>query len=315
MALTEKQYYHFHIYVVSKKIHYDDRGGLATCLKMHPAVDSMGLYKEGHDIASILSAYRFINTIFIDPHTIGFEATEEWIRYLRDEKNGYRRICIVLLNRNRQGESLSAFIDKYTDRKHYLKLDYNYDVTDEEARVRLDNLLIECQKYFFEDLYQHELSVSYCSCDRPLVLPIIKLLQEKMNDLFTDNKERLFFDADKKDDLTGADLEKKLPEIYAEKSRYCVMFVSPDYINRKWTMLEFESALPRNEKEPGYIIPVSIGNAAIPGYDAGDETADNTKFTSKMVYYDIAEGAENIVSMILGKVWVMKPKSFNYFTG
>lgn len=293
--------------MISKETHYDDTGGLAARLADHPAVDSAGLYKEGDDLLSILSTYKYINTIYIDPYTLGFEATFEFISFLRDKHNDYRRICIVLLNRNREGESLNEFLEKYPCKKHYFKLDYNYDVPDTEAAHRLDESIVECHEDWFKKLYQYELAISYCSADRTIVAPIVNLLNDKIA------TEKIFYDADKQADLVGHDLENQLPGIYGIKSRYCAMFVSKEYINRMWPLLERKTALLRNEKEPGFIIPISIDGAAIPEHTliTGDE---NNITGSKIVYYDISEGAENIVSMILGKIWVMKPKSFNFFT-
>lgn len=306
MDLPETKYYHFHIYVISKEIHYDDRGSLASRLIDHPAVESLGFYKENDDIPSILLEYKFINTILIDPYTLGFEETMRLIDFLRNPKGIYTRICIVLLNRNREGESLDEFFNMYPEKGHYLKLNYNYDVSDIEAFLRIDNAIIEWQNRWFKNLYKYELAVSYCSENNSVVGPIVKLLNE-----FTD---RIFYDFDNKNNLVGKNLEKELPEVYGERSRYCVMFVSKDYVNKMWPILERKSALSRNELEPGYIIPISIDGTAIPEYSMEEHKEGYIKTNNRMVHYNISEGPENVVAMILGKLWLLKPKSFNYFT-
>ena len=307
MAFIDKKYYHFHIYVVSKETHYDDTGGLVTCLKGHPAVVSLGLYKAGDDVLSIISNHKYINTVFIDPYTLGFKDTEKLISDLRNEDNDYRQICIVLLNRNREGETLNAFLElhatdpaHYIDRNHYKKLVYDYNVSAQEATARLDALIVDCQENWFRNLYKHEVVISYCSDDRAKVEPIVRLLKEKMNGVF--------YDVDEQADLVGNNLEKKLPEVYNNESRYCVMFVSKEYNKRVWPMLESKTALARNEKTPDYIIPISIDGTKVPG----DENDTGSK--NNIVYYNGDEKAENIVSMILRKIWVPNPKPFDFFT-
>lgn len=305
MNLPETKFYHFHIYVISKEIHYDDRGSLASRLIAHPAVYSLGLYKESDDISSILMEYKFINTMLIDPYTLGFEETMRLIEFLRNPEGSYTRICIVLLNRNRESELLDDFFKVYPEKVHYLKLNYNYDVSDIEASSRLNDSIIEWQIRWFENLYTYELAVSYCSENNSVVGPIVNLLNE-----FTD---KIFYDFDKRTYLVGKNLEDELPKVYGKHSRYCVIFVSKEYINKMWPILERKVALSRNELEPGYIIPISIDGTAIPEYSLEEHKEGYIKTNNRMVHYNIYEGPENAVAMILGKVWLLKPKSFNYF--
>lgn len=305
METAVNQHYHYNVYLVTKHDHFDDTGSLRSRLALHPAVDKLGLYKEGDSIQHILTKYPFINTVFIDPYTHGFTAAMDMILYLRNKDNGYRHICIVLICRNKEGESLSAFFEQYPDRSHYIKLDYNYDVPDMVAAQRLEAVLAECRDQFFYRLYKYELAISYCSANQEIVSPIAAQLKEKAG--------RVFYSAAQQDELTGASLENELPAVYMEQSRYCVLFISKEYSSRVWTGVERDAALLRNEKQPGYLIPVSIDDATLPEHIITGEENNAIVRKNAVVYYSIAEGTDKLVSMILNKIWVMKPKSFHVF--
>jgi len=53
-------------------------------------------------------------------------------------------------------------------------------------------------------------------------------------------------------------------EIYSKRARFCVMFVSRDYLDREWTNHERQSAQERMLREKGkeYILPVRVDDAA-----------------------------------------------------
>lgn len=77
----------------------------------------------------------------------------------------------------------------------------------------------------------------------------------------------VFFDLFYPEQLWGKDLAVFFDDIYRIQSRYCVIFVSPDYVDRMWTTVERRSALARFVQEKGqdYILPIVVEPAELPG--------------------------------------------------
>ena len=56
-------------------------------------------------------------------------------------------------------------------------------------------------------------------------------------------------------------------DIYQRKARYCIPFISEEYISGEWTNVERRSALARMVKEKGneYILPIMVDKVELPG--------------------------------------------------
>lgn len=77
---------------------------------------------------------------------------------------------------------------------------------------------------------------------------------------------KVFYDDFVKTYLWGKDGVEELHRVYAQRSRYVVMFISSDYASKVWTRHESRSALSRMLKEQGdYILPVRFDETPIPG--------------------------------------------------
>lgn len=65
--------------------------------------------------------------------------------------------------------------------------------------------------------------------------------------------------------LWGENLIDKFYEIFAKKSKYCVMFLSKNYSEKEWTLHEFDSAQIRNlkNKDHIYLLPVRFDDSEI----------------------------------------------------
>jgi len=75
-----------------------------------------------------------------------------------------------------------------------------------------------------------------------------------------------FYDSENISNLWGKDLYTYLDEIYTNKSRYCVMFISLNYRDKIWTKHERKSAQQRAIKQDDeYILPVKLDDTEIPG--------------------------------------------------
>ncbi|MBA3825253.1 MAG: TIR domain-containing protein [Ktedonobacterales bacterium] len=68
--------------------------------------------------------------------------------------------------------------------------------------------------------------------------------------------------------IWGADLAVLFDQVYRQRARYCVMFISEEYLARPWTNHERQSAIARAIQERGqsYILPIMVnGPLEIPG--------------------------------------------------
>ena len=72
----------------------------------------------------------------------------------------------------------------------------------------------------------------------------------------------VFYDRFFPEQLWGKDLAVFFDEVFRKKSRFCVIVVSQDYIDRDWTNHERQSAVERAIKERGreYILPVKVSD-------------------------------------------------------
>lgn len=63
--------------------------------------------------------------------------------------------------------------------------------------------------------------------------------------LLGDKYAVFFFDEFEKAALWGEDLTVKLQDIYANLSRFCIMFISEYYVKKPWTKSERQAAVSR----------------------------------------------------------------------
>ena len=80
----------------------------------------------------------------------------------------------------------------------------------------------------------------------------------------------MFYDAFYPEELWGKDLVVFFDEIYRKAARYCVIFVSREYVGRQWTNHERRSAQARALAERGgeYILPINVDESELPGMPA-----------------------------------------------
>jgi hypothetical protein len=77
----------------------------------------------------------------------------------------------------------------------------------------------------------------------------------------------VFYDDFYPEQLWGKDLVVFFDDIYRRRARYCVLFVSHEYVARPWTNHERRSAQARALTERGneYILPIKVDDAELPG--------------------------------------------------
>jgi hypothetical protein len=77
---------------------------------------------------------------------------------------------------------------------------------------------------------------------------------------------RVFYDNHYTEQLWGKDLVAFFDRVYRKDSRYCVMFISKEYTERMWCIVERRSALARMaEQGDDYLLPVRVDDTDIDG--------------------------------------------------
>jgi len=107
-------------------------------------------------------------------------------------------------------------------------------------------------------VYQYDIALSFAGEDRAYVEEVATFLKGR--------GVRVFYDRSEEVDLWGKDLYVHLDEVYRQKSRFCVMFISENYAKKLWTNHERTSAQARaflENKE--YVLPARFDETRIPG--------------------------------------------------
>lgn len=102
----------------------------------------------------------------------------------------------------------------------------------------------------------------------------------------------VFYDDFYPEQLWGKNLTVFFDEIFRKRARFCVMFVSKEYNDRKWTIHEARSAQARALEEKGndYILPIRIDDTELQG------------LLPTIGYVPIATGIEKIGVMLIKKL-------------
>ncbi|MCK4261015.1 MAG: TIR domain-containing protein [Halanaerobiales bacterium] len=139
-------------------------------------------------------------------------------------------------------------------------------------------------KHKFIDEYDYDIAVSFAGEDRDLVVEFVKKLR--------DNDVRVFYDKSEQANLWGKNLYQYLSDLYYSKAKYCIIFISEKYIEKRWTKLELNSAQTREfEQNQEYILPILLDQATVPG------------ILSTKEYIDIKENSiDEIVLLMLEKL-------------
>ncbi|WP_050569144.1 toll/interleukin-1 receptor domain-containing protein [Vibrio campbellii] len=101
------------------------------------------------------------------------------------------------------------------------------------------------------------ISLSFAGEDREYVESVAQGLKR--------NGITVFYDKYEQASLWGKDLYQHLTEVYQNRSRYVVMFISEHYAKKLWTSHEKRMAQARAFRESGeYILPVKFDDTVIP---------------------------------------------------
>jgi len=103
---------------------------------------------------------------------------------------------------------------------------------------------------------------------------------------------QVFYDEFFPEELWGKNLGEFFHEIYSKRSRFCVIFVSAEYLEREWTVHERRSAQERMLKDKGneYILPIKVDDVELPG------------IPSTIGYLPISTGIDKIADALISKL-------------
>ena len=139
------------------------------------------------------------------------------------------------------------------------------------------------------DTIIYDVSLSFAGEDRVFVDHIANLLK--------DAGVKVFYDAFEKASLWGTNLIDHLGDIYRNRSRFVVMFVSKHYVDKAWPTHERQHAQARAlfAKE-AYILPARFDDTIVPG------------MTDSVLFIDLrTTTTEELVQLILTKLQKVGP--------
>ncbi|HEY0427493.1 MAG TPA: TIR domain-containing protein [Pyrinomonadaceae bacterium] len=111
---------------------------------------------------------------------------------------------------------------------------------------------------FVENSEEYDVALSFAGEDRPYVETVAQLLRDKEIKVFYDNFNKVT--------LWGRNLVDHLSRVYAERSRFIVMFISKHYAEKDWTNHERKFAQERAFKlQEDCILPARFDDTKIPG--------------------------------------------------
>jgi internalin A len=118
----------------------------------------------------------------------------------------------------------------------------------------------------------YDIAVSFAGEQRSEVESFVKELKKR--DI------SVFYDFDLQADLLGKDLYVELADVYCNRAKYVIVFVSEDYAKKIWTKHEIRNAFERQiQKQDDYIIPAIFDDTKIDGLRSTIGNVDLRKVT------------------------------------
>jgi hypothetical protein len=106
--------------------------------------------------------------------------------------------------------------------------------------------------------FEFDVALSFAGEDRPYVEKVATILKEA--------GVKVFYDRFEEASLWGKNLYDHLSDVYGNKARYTVMFISRHYAEKSWTSHERKSAQERALQENlEYILPARFDDTRVPG--------------------------------------------------
>ena len=109
-------------------------------------------------------------------------------------------------------------------------------------------------------MHDFDIAISFAGEDRAIAYQIAKQLNDTYN-------YKVFYDDYEQAQILGTNLTEYLIDIYKNKTRYCVVLISKDFKEKRWTRHEWKAAQARAFEEPhlDYILPIKIDETELIG--------------------------------------------------
>lgn len=111
------------------------------------------------------------------------------------------------------------------------------------------------------ETYKYDVALSFAGEDRDYVEKVALFLKKK--------NIAVFYDYFEEENLWGKNLISYLEKVYTYESKYCVIFISQHYVQKKWTCYESAAAMIRmldsNMKQKEYLLPVKFDETKVDG--------------------------------------------------
>lgn len=106
--------------------------------------------------------------------------------------------------------------------------------------------------------YTYDIAISFAGEDREVAEALASVLLSK--------GVKVFYDKFEVHKLWGKDLIEYLYSVYAKQAKYCIIFVSKNYVQKVWPTHERRSAQERALTEgQEYILPIRVDDTSLPG--------------------------------------------------
>ena len=121
--------------------------------------------------------------------------------------------------------------------------------------------------------YTYEVALSFAGEQRDYVRDV--------NDALKTLGVKTFYDDDYAVDLWGKNHTEELPRIYAEDSHLVLMFISEQYVDKRWPRHERRAILTEmTQRASPYLLPVRFDDSPVPGLDSACHYLEASRFTS-----------------------------------
>lgn len=195
---------------------------------------------------------------------------------------------------------LTSWFQNYNEYSFYLNELRNkglLDIFTKDLLIRLTHdgvnlaeslLKVEEKSIELKDHEQYDIALSFAGEQREFVNEVANHL-ESMG-------LKVFYDKYEVEKLWGKDLYQYLNDLYKNRCKYCIVFVSKEYAKKLWTKHELKSAQERAFKENReYILPIRFDNTDLPGLN----TTIGHLSTDQFKPLDIAKIAKKKVRELL----------------
>lgn len=172
---------------------------------------------------------------------------------------------------------------------HHSFLIYEGKMSDDNVKKLLDNkvetpIINDVEPLPMGNTHLYDVALSFADQERTYV--------KKVAEYLLDNEINVFYDEFEEINLWGQHLKDHFYEIYRNKSRYVIPFISQAYKKSEWTTHELKSALEGAINYREYILPVRFDNTEI----------DDLQKNPIGCIYIKNESPENLGKLIIKKI-------------